>query len=278
MRTLIWFELYKIFKKWRTYIGFIAIGLLTPIVQITLYYTGQRFVDSMTNGLQGSFLFTGNLFNGYLVAHLILFALFIHIPFLIVLVGGDILAGEASAGTYRMLLTRPYSRFQIITAKFIAGIFYIASLIFWLALLSLGVSLMIFGSGELVTFKDKLIIFASDDILWRFALAYGYSILSMLTVFALSFFFSSMVQNAVGPIIATMAVIIVLLILSALPIDFLTSIQPYFFTSHMPQWEGFFNDPVDFTEILNSSLILLAYIVGLYGITTYLFVKKDILS
>ena len=278
MRTLIWFELYKIFKKWRTYIGFIAIGLLTPIVQITLYYTGQRFVDSMTNGLQGSFLFTGNLFNGYLVAHLILFALFIHIPFLIVLVGGDILAGEASAGTYRMLLTRPYSRFQIITAKFIAGIFYIASLIFWLALLSLGVSLMIFGSGELVTFKDKLIIFASDDILWRFVLAYGYSILSMLTVFALSFFFSSMVQNAVGPIIATMAVIIVLLILSALPIDFLTSIQPYFFTSHMPQWEGFFNDPVDFTEILNSSLILLAYIVGLYGITTYLFVKKDILS
>ena len=126
--------------------------------------------------------------------------------------------------------------------------------------------------------QDKLIIFASDDILWRFLLAYGYSILSMLTVFALSFFFSSMVQNAVGPIVASMAVIIVLLILSALPIDFLSSIQPYFFTSHMAKWEGFFNDPVDYTGIINSALILLAYIVGLYGVTTYLFVKKDILS
>ena len=177
-----------------------------------------------------------------------------------------------------MLLTRPYSRLQIISAKFIAGILYVISLIFWLALLSLGVSLMIFGSGELVTFKDKLIIFASDDVLWRFICAYGYAVLSMLTVFALSFFFSSMVQNAVGPIIATMAVIIVLLILSALPIDFLSSIQPYFFTSHMPQFDGFFNDPVDYSKILNSAMILLAHILVLYGVTTYLFIKKDILS
>ena len=278
MTTLIWFELLKIFKKWRTYIGFIAIGLLTPIVQITLYYTGQDYINSLTHGLQNTFLFSGNLFNGYLVAHLIMFALFIHIPFLIVLVGGDILAGEASAGTYRMLLTRPQSRFQIISAKFIAGIIYISSLIFWMALLSLGVSLLMFGSGELVTFKDKLIIFASDDILWRFMLAYLYSILSMLTVFALSFFFSSMVQNAVGPIIATMAVIIVLLILSALPIDFLSKIQPYFFTSHMPKWNGFFDDPVNYSEIIKSSLILLGHIIILYGVTAYLFIKKDILS
>ncbi len=278
MTTLIWIELQKMFKKWRTYIGFIAIGVLTPIVQITLYFTGDSYVESMTRSLQNSFVLVGNLFNGYLVANLILYSMFIHIPFLIVLVGGDILAGEATAGTYRMILTRPDSRFKIITSKFLAGIIYVTSLIAWLAFLSLGVSVLIFGTGELVSIRERLIIFAADDVLWRFLWAYLFSILSMSTVFALSFFFSSLVQNAIGPIVTTMAVIIILLILSALPIDFLDTLKPYFFTSHMPQWSGFFNDPIDSAEMLKSAGILLAHIVGLYAITTYIFVKKDILS
>ena len=37
MLTLIQIELYKIFKKWRTYIGFIAIGVLVPIIHIAMY-------------------------------------------------------------------------------------------------------------------------------------------------------------------------------------------------------------------------------------------------
>lgn len=278
MTTLIWIELQKMFKKWRTYIGFIAIGVLTPIVQITLYFTGDDYVRGITHSLQDSFLLVGNLFNGYLVANLILYSMFIHIPFLIVLVGGDILAGEATAGTYRMILTRPFSRLQIITSKFLAGIIYVTSLIAWLAFLSLGVSILIFGTGELVTFQNKLIIFAADDVLWRFMGAYTFSILSMSTVFALSFFFSSMVQNAIGPIVTTMAVIIVFIILSALPIDFLSQMKPYFFTTHMPQWSSFFDDPVDYNELWKSAGILLAHIVGLYSITTYIFIKKDILS
>ena len=151
-------------------------------------------------------------------------------------------------------------------------------MIAWLAFLSLGVSVLIFGTGELVTIRERLIIFAADDVLWRFAWAYTFSILSMSTVFALSFFFSSMVQNAIGPIVTTMAVIIVFLILSALPIDFLETLRPYFFTTHMPKWSGFFDDPIDTTDMLKSAGVLIAHIIGLYAITTYIFIKKDILS
>ncbi len=278
MNILIYIEFQKIFKKWRTYIGFIAIGVLVPVVQIALYFTGNDYLRALTHGLQDSFIMVGNLFNGYLVANLILNALFIHIPFLIVLVGGDLLAGEATAGTYRILLTRPISRFQVITAKFIAGIIYIILLLAWLAFLSLGVSLLIFGTGELITFSDGLIIFQSNDILWRFGMAYLFAAISMSAVFSVSFFFSSMVENAIGPIVASMAVIIIFFILSALPIDILQDMKPYFFTSHMGIWTNFFHDPVDYSEILKSGLILLAHILGLYGITLYLFIKKDILS
>lgn len=278
MRTLIFIELQKTFKKWRTYIGFIAIGVLVPIVQLALYIEGDSYLQSVTRKFNESFILVGNLFNGYLIAKIILGALFIHIPFLIVLVGGELLAGEATSGTYRMLLSRPVSRFQVITSKYIAGIIYVASLIFWLAFLSLGVSILIFGTGELISFSGELTIFAANDVLWRFGLTYGFAALSMLTVFSLSFFFSSLVENAIGPIVASMAVIIIFFILSALPIDLLEGIKPYFFTSHMGLWSNFFNDPIDFSEILNSSLVLIAHIIGLYVVTLYIFIKKDILS
>ena len=279
MITLVITELQKMFKKWRTYIGFIAIGLLTLIVQLALYFTGQKMIDSQLRSFEQSFIVVGNLFNGYFIAHLILGALIIHVPFLIVLVGGDLLAGEATAGTYRMLLTRPASRLQVVTAKFIAGLIYVVVLLVWLAFLSIGVSLIIFGSGPLLSFGGGgIVIIAENDILWRFLGAFAFAVLSMTTVICFAILFSSLVQNAIGPIVSTMALIFILLILSALPVEFLQNLRPYFFTSHMFQWDGFFRDPVDYSDILNSTWILLGHIAGLYLITTYIFIKKDILS
>ena len=278
MVTLVWLELQKIFRKIRTYIGFIAIGVITPIVQIALYFEGEKYINFATQNLKQSFLFVGNLLNGYLIANIIIQSLFIQIPFLIVLVGGDLLAGEATAGTYRMLLTRPVSRFKVITSKFIAGIIYTNLLILWLAILSLGVSVLFFGTGELIVLRDKIYIFAENDILWRFVLAYGFAMLSMITVLSLSFLFSSLVENAIGPIVASMAVIIVFLIISALPIDFLQNIKPFLFTNHMTEWRAFMVDPVNYENVIYSGLVLVAHAIGLYSLTLYLFVKKDILS
>jgi ABC-2 type transport system permease protein len=278
MITLIYVELQKMFKKWRTYIGIIAIGLLTIIVQLALYFTGKDMIDSQMRGLEQSFVMVGNLVNGYFIARLILTFLIIHVPFLVVLVGGDLLAGEATAGTYRMILTRPVSRFKVVTAKFIAGWLYVIILMLWLGFLSLGVSSVIFGSGPLLSIGNGIVIFAENDILWRFLGAYAFAALSMMTVISISIIFSSLVQNAIGPIVSTMAVIIIFLILSAIPVEFLQNLSPYFFTSHMNRWNNFFSEEVNYTEIFNSAGILLAHVVGLYGITTYIFLKKDILS
>lgn len=278
MKDLIFIELQKTFRKWRTYIGFIAVFVMTTIVQVALYFTQEKFVNSTTRALNESFFLQGNFFNGYVVAYLILNAMYIHIPFLIVLVGGDLLAGEATAGTYRMILTRPVSRFNFITSKFLSGFIYTFIFILFIIVISLLGSLLYFGTGELVSVKNKIIIFASNDVLWRILAAYTYTILSMMMVMSLSIFFSSMVSNAIGPIITTMAVIIVFIILSALPIDLLQDMKPYFFTSHLSQWDEFFNDPINYSEIKNSALILLAHIIALYGLTTFLFIKKDILT
>ena len=278
MINLVGIELYKIFRKWRTYIGFIAIFVMTGIVQTAMYFTRDHFVAATTRGLSDAFVIQGNFFNGYVIAYLILNALFIHIPFLIVLVGGDLFAGEASAGTYRMLLTRPVSRISLVTSKFIAGFVYVFLFTMFLLLLSLGGSLLLFGSGELLVFKDKIIIYTGSEILWRLFSAYGFSILSMCMVISLSIFFSSLVSNAIGPIVSTMAVIIVFLILGTIPVEVLQNMHPYFFTSYLSGWSDFFTDPVNKTEIVKAAAVLIGHIVLLYLLTTYLFIKKDILS
>jgi ABC-2 type transport system permease protein len=279
MLTLVRIELYKIFRKWRTYIGFIAIGLLVPLIQIAFLIEGESSMNYMTRNLQQSFIFVGNLLNGYFISYFILGSLAIHIPFLVTLVAGDLLAGEATAGTYRLLITRPVSRFQIATSKFIAGIIYTFSLILWLALISLGIGMLIFGVGELIVIgSSQVIIFPKEDIWWRFLLAYGYAVLSMSVVASLAYFFSSLVENAIGPIITTMAIIIVFFVISAIDINIFNTIEPYLFTSYILSWRLFFDDPMDKGEIFRSMGILLLYIVVLYSAAIVIFNRKDILS
>jgi ABC-2 type transport system permease protein len=269
----------KIFKKWRTYIGFIAIGILVPLLHLAMYLEGQNSIDFVTRGLRDSFILVGNLLNGYWISYIILNALTIHIPFLITLVAADLLAGEATAGTYRILLTRPVSRMQIVTSKFLAGIIYTGSLILWLAFISLVVGLIVFGSGELIVAgSDAIIIFDKSDVLWRFFLAYGFGILSMSVVCSLAIFFSSLVENAIGPIVSTMAIIIIFIILSAFDVAVLREIKPYLFTNYILDWREFFNDPLDLPEIAKSVLILSGHIMLFYTATSFIFNKKDILS
>jgi ABC-2 type transport system permease protein len=277
--TLIRIELLKIFRKWRTYIGFIAIGVLVPLLHLAMYLEGQNSIDFVTRGLKESFILVGNLLNGYWISYIILNALTIHIPFLITLVAGDLLAGEATAGTYRILITRPISRMQIVTAKFLSGLVYTGSLILFLALMSLVIGIIIFGSGELIVAGGQsIIIFEKSDVLWRFFLAYGFAILSMMVVCSLAIFFSSLVENAIGPIVATMAVIIIFIILSAFDVQILRELKPYLFTNYMMDWRGFFDEPLDYSVIIKAVSVLIGHIVFFFAATSYIFSKKDILS
>jgi ABC-2 type transport system permease protein len=279
MVTLVRIELYKIFKKWRTYIGFIAIAVLVPIIQIAMMIEGESSLDFMTRNLQQSFIFVGNLLNGYLISYIILGSLWVHIPFLITLVAGDLLAGEATAGTYRILLTRPVSRFQLVLSKYLTGIIYTNLLVLWLAIISLGMGFIIFGVGELIVIKSStVIIFARDDVLWRFLAGYGFASLSMCVVASLAFLFSSLVENAIGPIITTMAIIIVFIIVSAIEINIFQMIKPFLFTNYMAAWRLFFDDPVNYREIIESLLILLGHIVVFFSAAAIIFKRKDILT
>lgn len=271
-------ELYKVFARRRSYIAFIAIAIIVVITKLAALYEGQEMLDYLTRNLKQSFLFQGNLVNGYMVSYIVLNFLWVHVPFLIVIVTGDLLAGEANAGTFRLLLTRPVSRLSLVTAKYITAMVYALVIVIFLAVFSVGLGLMIFGKGDLMVFLGGLSIFPESDVLWRFAVAYAFGFLSMVTIAAMSLLFSSMSNNSLGPILTTMAIIITFTMISTLDLEVFRIIKPFLLTSYLDTWQLFFYFEIDTEEILKSAVILLFHILIFYVATGFYFSKKDILS
>ena len=279
MWLLIKIELFKIFKKPRTYIAFAAIAAIVVLIQLAMYADGKTYLQFAMQSLQETFQITGTILNGYFICFLILQTLLIHVPLLIALVAGDAIAGEANMGTLRLVLTKPVSRTKLLLAKFSAASIYTLLLLLFMAVLSLFLSILIFGTGDLIIFKsEQVVLLDKNDILWRYVAAFGFAALSMITVAALAFLLSIFAENSIGPIITTMSVIIVFTILTTMDIPFFNVLKPYLFTNHMLNWKGFFENPVDNAEVLKSAAVLLFHIVLFLSAAIFVFRKKDILS
>jgi ABC-2 type transport system permease protein len=291
MWKLFQIELFKIFKRPRTYISFVAITVLVLLIQFALYLDGLAYVEFLLKDLEASFEIEGNILNGYLVCFIILQLLLVHVPLLITLISGDLISGEANMGTLRLLLTKPISRTEVAIAKFSAASVYTLLLLVWMAILALVISLWIFGSGDMLNLKsDYIIQLQSDDIFWRYVAAFGFAALAMLTVTALGFLLSMFAENSIGPIVATMSIIIVCTILSTLDIPLFNSMKPYIFTTHMIGWKGFFDVKVtedneailgsvqNLGKVLQAAIILVVHIIGFFVASVIVFKKKDVLS
>lgn len=279
MWTILQIELFKIFKKPRTYISFVAITVIVLLIQIALYADGQVYVDFLLQSLGGGFDIEGKLLNGYFVCYFILQTLLIHVPLLIALVGGDMIAGEANSGTLRLLVSKPVSRGSLIMGKFIASTVYTLLLLIWMAFLSLGLSMLLFGTDDLAVFKAKeLVVILKNDVFWRYLAAFGFAAIAMVTVAALSFFLSLFAENSIGPIVSTMSIVILFTILTTMDLPLFNALKPFLFTSHMLGWKGFFDDQIFYDSILRSAIFLLLHIVLLIGASWIIFKKKDVLS
>jgi ABC-2 type transport system permease protein len=220
----------------------------------------------------------GNLINAYQVSYAIISFLWIHIPLLIVLVTGDLIAGEEQAGTLRIVLSRPVSRAQLVSAKFVAGIIYSVVVVILLGALSLGVGLIIFGKGDLIVIMGSVNIIPEDKLLWRFIAAFAFGALSMATVASLSLLLSSMAHNSLGPILSTMAILIVLNLITTLNIGILESVKPFLLTHYLDSWYHFFAWEINEKKVLLDALVLIIHIAVFYILTLLYFRRKDILS
>ena len=291
MYSLVQVELYKIFKRPRTYIAFGAVAALIGIIQFGLKLDGKSYLDFMLNDLSSSLEIDGKILNGYLVCYVMLQLLLVHVPLLIALIAADMISGEANMGTLRLLLIKPYSRTTLLLAKFIAATIYTLLLLVWLAILALFGSMLLFGTDDMFLLKTSYVVLLKEsDVFWRYIGAFGFAALAMTTVASLGFFLSVFAENSIGPIVATMSVIVFFTILSTLNIPIFNLIKPYLFTTHMIGWKEFFDIKVNASneaiigsiqnseKIIKAALVLFLHTIGFFVATVLVFRKKDILS
>jgi ABC-2 type transport system permease protein len=291
MLNLIQIELFKIFRKPRTYIAFGAIAAIIWLIQLGFWADGDSIIGFGMQALSDSFDVEGSVLNGYLLAYIILQTLLVHVPLLIALVSGDMISGEANMGTLRLLASRPVSRTQIILSKFVASSLYALALLVWMAVWTLFFSLYIFGADDMLILKSEMVTqISAADAGWRYVAAFGFAALAMVTVSSLAFLLSQFAENSIGPIMATMSIIILFTILNSLNLPIYQAIKPYLFTTHMLGWKGFFDVAVDANNqqipgsvenlpaVLKSAGMLLLHVLLFLGASVVVFRRKDILS
>lgn len=286
-------ELFKIFKRPRTFIAFGAIALIILLVQFALKVNGKDFIQLFTDSQADTFdIPYQNILNGYFVCVAVLHMILLHVPLLVALIAGDMISGEANLGTLRLIAGKPVTRTQLLLAKFSASTMYVLLLLMWMALFALLGSIILFGKNDLVVFKENdLHIIKDVDVLWRFFAAFVFAALALTTIAAMALMFSVFAENSLGPIVATVCVVIIFTIVQQLKVPvFEDTINPWSFTTHMLGWKGFFyvekngegatisgsiENPA---ALVRSGLVLVGYIILFLLISIRSFNRKDILS
>lgn len=297
MWNLLQIELFKISKRPRTYIAFIAIAAIVFIFQFAFKADGQSYMDLMLQSVKDDFTFERvKAINGYFMCYIILNTLLIQVPILVALVAADSISGEANMGTLRLMLSKPISRSQIIIVKFIAATIFTLLLLVWMAITALFLSMFIFGVDDMLIFRVKgdesqILQITKDDVMWRYFAAFGYATVALTVIAALALLLSIFAQNSIGPIIATVCIVIVCTIISNINVPIIdNNVKPFLFTSYLVGWKGFFyiattedGEPIkgsleNWPAIRNSLFILIGHIVGLVMLSILIFKRKDILS
>ena len=297
MLNLLQIELFKISRRPRTYIAFAAIAAIVFIFQFAFKADGESYMNLMLQSVKDTFEFEKvRAINGYFMCYIILNTLLIQVPILVALIAADSISGEANMGTLRLLISKPISRSQLILVKFAAATIFTLLLLLWMAITSLIFSLLIFGADDMLIFRSKgdesqILLITKDDIIWRYLAAFAYATVALTVIAALSLFLSIFAENSIGPIIATVCIVIVCTIISNINVPIIDrNVKPFLFTSYLVGWKGFFyiattdeGIPIkgsleNWPAIRNSLAILLLHIVALVTASVVVFKRKDILS
>lgn len=297
MWNLLQIELFKISRRPRTYIAFAAIAAIVFIFQFAFKADGESYMNLMLQSVKDTFEFERvRAINGYFMCYIILNTLLIQVPILVALIAADSISGEANMGTLRLLISKPISRTQLILVKFAAATIFTILLLLWMAVTSLVFSLLIFGADDMLIFRSKgdesqILLITKDDVVWRYLAAFAYATVALTVIAALSLFLSIFAENSIGPIIATVCIVIVCTIISNINVPIIDkNVKPFLFTSYLVGWKGFFyiattdeGVPIkgsleNWPAIRSSLLILLFHIAILVAASVVVFKKKDILS
>ena len=270
-------ELWKLFGKPRTYIGFGTLLLAQVLVVLVFRYSHAS--RGMVNQLQSSGFDATQYLTSLTVATVMLFPIaYVLLPLYVTLIGGDLVAKEAEDGTLRMILSRPISRFRLLFVKWLAGVVFSVLLVLLLGVLGTGFARCFFPWGGMFAFVPGEMFSVLDESagLWHYAGAHLFLAVKAVTVLSLAFMFSCFNMKPAAATILALSVTFVSFVMMQIP--FFKDLQPWFFTYYLNIWQNLLLQPVPWWKVSQSLCVLAAFNLTFLIIGFTAFHVRDIKS
>jgi ABC-2 type transport system permease protein len=270
-------ELWKLFGKKRTYIGFGAFLLAQTAMLLAFKYTHwENDLERMLNGngyLASEFISALTVSLQMLIPQVILL-----MPLYTTLVGGDLVAKEAEDGTLRMILARPISRFRLLFVKWCAGIIFSVVLALALGLTALGFARVLFPWKGMFAFAPGLAfsVLPAGEGLERFVFSHLFLAVNASVMVSVAFMFSCCNMKPAAATILALSFLFVSVVMESIP--FFDRYQNWFITHHFKCWLLVFRNPIPWPLIFQSEIVLFAVSATAFVIGSMAFQVRDIKS
>lgn len=275
MMSLLYIEIYKLFRQSRTYYAILALLFIEAIVLVSAYYQGTGIVDIVLANLKDTFYFEGNLINGNLIIYFILNSFWFHVPLLCMIIVSGMLTTEYQEKTLQTVLMQPVVKWKYLLSKYIVASLFTVLLVFVLAASSFVFAYGIFGKGDLVVYTNGLTFIEHDDARNRLIFAFLFGTISLVFFSVVSLTLAVMLKESFKTwIIAALFLIVSTLLLK---IDLGSDVLNQFaFFKLNNTWQYFFNQDINWKIIVLNSTSLICYTLITMLVGLYIFQKKDI--
>lgn len=262
-------ELRLMFGRRRNLAALTMLAAVPVVIAVAVWWSGPR-----TGGDGPAFLALVNG-NGLFVALTALaVALPLFLPLAVSATAADAIAGEASLGTLRYLLTVPVSRTRLLLTKFAAVVTYTFVGILTIAVAGTGVGVLLFGGGQAALLSGTQVAFGAA--LLRLGMVCVYLTLCLVALVTVGLFVSTLTEQPIGATVAVVATTLTSQILGAVPQ--LDVIHPFLLTNYWTTYGELLRDPISYGA-LTPGLVSAAIWTALFGSAAWArFNSKDITS
>jgi ABC-2 type transport system permease protein len=270
-------ELWKLFGKKRTYIGFGAFLLAQNAMLLTFHYT--HWQTQMETMLAGNGYLAQEYVSALTVAVLMLIPqILLLMPLYAALVGGDLVAKEVEDGTLRMILSRPISRFRLLFVKWMAGGIFSAALVLMLGGTALGFARMWFPWKGMFVFVPGAVfnVLSAEQGFKLYLLSHVFMTLNASVVLGIAFMFSCFNMKPAAATILALSLLFANLVMEGIP--FFERYHEYLLTYHFRSWHNVYSQPIPWAQVGQSMCVLLAVNLTTFLIGMAAFQARDIKS
>lgn len=272
-------ELWKLFGKKRTYIGFGAFLLSQNAMLLAFRFTHWR--DQVQRMLSGNGYLAEEYISALTVAVVMLIPqILLLMPLYAALVGGDLVAKEAEDGTLRMILCRPISRFRLLFVKWLAGSIFSAVLVLALGGTALVFARFWFPWRSMFVYsvwpESIFSLTTAGEGLKLYAWSHVFMTLNAGVIVGMAFMFSCFNMKPAAATILALSFLFVNVVMEHIP--FFEAYQEYFLPYHFRAWLLTYANPIPWDRILSSLCVLVAFQATTFLIGAAAFQTRDIKS